>query len=136
MRPATDVRARAYLAADLAAVLAFTVVGLAYHGVPLSAGGLLRTALPLGGAWCALAPTCGTYRRPGWRSLLVTWAVAVPAGVLLRQWWLGRPLGRATLVFLLTAWLLTLVFLAVGRLVAGRLIAVRAAARPHDAGGG
>ncbi len=122
-----DVRTRTFIAADITALLAFVVVGLVTHGVPVSAGAVLRTALPLGGAWFVLAPACGTYRRPGWRTLLVTWAVAVPAGVLLRQWWLGRPLGRATLVFLLTAWLLTLVFLAAGRLVAGR-----AAARRHD----
>jgi hypothetical protein len=45
--------------------------------------------------------------------------------LLARQLWLGRPPGRATFVFLVTAWLLTPAFLAVGRVVAG------AAARPH-----
>ncbi|MDR7555845.1 MAG: DUF3054 domain-containing protein [Armatimonadota bacterium] len=120
-----NARTRTYVVADIAALLAFVGVGLVTHGVPVSAGAVLRTALPLGVAWFALAPACGTYRRPGWRTLLVTWAVAVPAGVLLRQWWLARPLGVATLVFLLTAWLLTLVFLAAGRLVAGRAAAHR-----------
>ncbi len=76
-----------------------------------------------------LAPVSRIYRRPGWRSLLLNWALAVPAGVLVRQILLGRPLGRGTLVFLLAALAFTLLFLVAGRLVANFLKVRRYALR-------
>ncbi len=77
---------------------------------------MLRDLGPFLGAWCVLAPVSRIYRRPGWGTLVLNWALAVPVGVLVRQILLGRPLGRGTLVSLLAALVFTLLFLVLGRI--------------------
>ena len=103
---------------DGATLLLFIVIGLAQHDEGASTGLFLRNAIPLIGAWFAVAVPLGTYRRPGVRTLLPTWAVAVPAGLLLRTAWVGSPHGSEILVFLGVGVTFTLLFLTIGRAVA------------------
>jgi hypothetical protein len=103
--------------ADAAGLSVFTAVGIAMHGAGFGATPILRNIVPILGVWFLLAPATGVYQRPGWRSLLVHWAVALPLGVLARQWWVGRLYSRATVVFLIASLILTLVLLVAGRLL-------------------
>ncbi len=102
---------------DAVSLLAFTLIGLNTHRAAITGQTLLRDLGPFLGAWFVLAPVSRIYRRPGWRSLLLNWVLAVPAGVLVRQLLLGRPLGRGTFIFLIAALAFTLLFLVVGRIV-------------------
>lgn len=101
---------------DALALMVFVVVGIASHDDGSSAALFLRNAVPLLAAWFAVAPLTGAYRRPGLRSLLVTWAIAVPSGLLLRTAWVGSPTGGALAVFLGIGLIFTLLFLLAGRL--------------------
>jgi Protein of unknown function (DUF3054) len=103
--------------ADTAGLLVFAAVGIAMHGAGFSAGPILRNIVPILGVWFLLAPLTGIYRRPGWRSLLLHWAVALPIAVAARQWWVGRLFSRATVAFLIASLVLTLAILVAGRLV-------------------
>ena len=100
---------------DGAALLLFVVIGLAQHEGGAAAPLLLRNAVPLLGAWFVVSLAVGTYRRPGMRTLALTWAVAVPAGLLLRTAWVGSPHGSEILVFLGIGLAFTLLFLTIGR---------------------
>lgn len=102
---------------DGVSLLAFTGIGIAMHGAGFGADPILRTVVPILVVWYALAPLTRLYRRPGWRSLLIHWAVALPIGVAARQVWVGRLLSRAAAVFLIAALVLTLAFLVAGRLL-------------------
>jgi hypothetical protein len=106
--------------ADATALVLFAVVGMLSHD-GISAAGFARDALPLLATWFGVAAAVGTYRRPSWRTLLLTWAVAVPLGVLLRALVLGRDLDGSQLAFLTTTLVFTLLFLGGLRLAAGRL---------------
>jgi hypothetical protein len=86
--------------ADGLAIVAFAVVGLLSHDHELSAGGFARVALPLLGGWFAAALLFGAYRRPSTRTLLLTWAVGVPLGILVRALVLGRSFDGGQAVFL------------------------------------
>ncbi|MBA3690885.1 MAG: DUF3054 domain-containing protein [Actinobacteria bacterium] len=102
-------------AADALALLVFVAVGLAQHregGVPAL---FVRNALPLLVSWFVVAAIDGAYRRPGAKVLLLTWAVAVPAGLLVRTAWVGSPHGAQILVFLGVGLAFTLLFLLMGR---------------------
>jgi TRAP-type uncharacterized transport system fused permease subunit len=100
--------------ADAAALVLFAIVGMLSHD-GVSASGLARDALPLLAAWFAVALVVGTYRGPSWRTLLQTWALAVPLGVLLRALVLGRDLDGGQAAFLATTLVFTLLFLAAVR---------------------
>jgi hypothetical protein len=111
-----------FAAADAAAILLFTTVGLLSHGFELV--GYARDALPLLACWFAVALAVGLYRRPSWTRFAVCWAVALPLGWLLRALVLGREIDAGELSFLgvtLGAGLLFLVTL--------RLLVARAASR-------
>jgi len=58
----------------------------------------------------------GTYRRIGLRTFLLTWAVAVPIGLLVRTWWTGS-FDRFP-AFLAVGMVFTLLFLVGGRSLA------------------
>ncbi len=107
--------ARAAAAVDLAALVAFVLVGAAEHGEGLALGALVRTGLPLLGAWVLVAAALGTYRRLGWVALVLTWLVAVPLGLVVRSAVRGGPWGRGLLVFGGVAMAFTLLFLLAGR---------------------
>jgi hypothetical protein len=106
-----------YLLADVAALVVFVVIGLRGHRGS-TVEGFLRNAVPLLGVWLLVAWLTHTYRRPGWRSLLRNWIVAVPIGLLVRTLIVGSPRGARILVFVAVGLVVTLLFLVLGRLVA------------------
>jgi glycopeptide antibiotics resistance protein len=112
-----------YVLADAAALVAFVVIGLRGHrGSTLE--GFLRNAAPLLGAWFLVAWAAHTYHRPGWRSLLGNWIVAVPIGLLVRTVIVGSPRGARILVFVAVGLAFTALFLVLGRALA-RLVVRR-----------
>jgi hypothetical protein len=108
--------------ADGAALMFFTVLGARFHSLPLEPDVVLRTTLPLWAAWFVTAVLLGTYARRRWWVFLLNWAVAVPAGLLIRQLTLGRELDFATAVFVGVSMAATLPLLLAGR---GLLAALR-----------
>jgi DUF3054 family protein len=105
----------ALAALDGLALVAFTVVGVANHDHGLPADALARVGLPLLVAWFLTAWAVGTYRRPGLRTMVLAWAIAVPVGALVRTAIAGGPWGGEFLVFLGVALAFTLLFLLLGR---------------------
>lgn len=105
-----------YVLADAAALVVFVVVGLREHRGS-TVEGFLRNAVPLLGAWFLVAWRAHTYRRPGWRSLLTCWIVAVPIGLLVRTVIVGSPRGAKILVFVAVGLAFTLLLLVLGRLL-------------------
>jgi hypothetical protein len=109
---------RQLVLADTAAFIAFAALGQLAHDGGVSAAGFARDALPLMAGWFAAALALRTYARPGRRVFLLTWAVGVTAGVLLRAAVLGRHLGGGQLAFLATSLVFTLLLLVACRAVA------------------
>jgi hypothetical protein len=105
------------VAVDGLALLAFVVTGVWRHRGDASVGEVARTALPFLGSWFVLSPFLRTYARPGWRTLVLTWAVAVPAAVIVWALLRGEPWNGDLLVFLGVALAFTLLFLLAGRAV-------------------
>jgi hypothetical protein len=101
--------------ADALAIVVFATVGLISHDHGLSATGYARDALPILGAWFAVALGLRIYvvQRP--RRVLATWAIAVPVGVLIRALVLGRDLNGKEAVFLLVSLVTILIFVVVLR---------------------
>ena len=95
------------------AILVFVTIGLLAHGRGLGPAGYARDALPFLGCWFAAALACGLYARPGAWRLALTWAVGVPAAVLVRALVLGRQLGGSEAAFLAVSLIM------IGILVAG-----------------
>ena len=100
---------------DALALVAFVVAGIRSHHEVGAIDLFLRNAIPLLSAWFIVANVAGAYRRPGLRTLLVTWIVAVPAGLVTRSLWVGSPTGGRLLVFLGIGLLFTALFLLAGR---------------------
>ncbi len=91
------------VASDAAAILVFVTIGLLSHHGGVSFRGYARDALPFLGCWFAAALVFRLYPAGGWRRLTATWAVGVPAAVLVRALVLGRPLGGKELAFLIVS---------------------------------
>jgi hypothetical protein len=106
-----------FAVADAAALIVFVLIGLEGHRMSTQEGFLLSAA-PLLGAWFLVAWLARAYRRPGWGSLLRTWIVAVPVGLLVRTVIVGSPRGARILVFLGVGLAFTLLFLVLGRVLA------------------
>ncbi len=102
---------------DGGVLLAFVVIGVAIHGAVRTAA-VIRDAAFLLPAWYVAATVFRLYRTPSWRVFLLTWGLAIPLGILMRQAWVGRLMTRATVAFLIAALVLTLAFLVGGRLLA------------------
>ena len=118
--------ARLTFALDLLALALFVIAGMRSHRTASQLEIFARNVVPIGGAWLIVSAVLGTYRpgpgrTPSLRRLFLTWAIAVPAGVLLRSWWAGSPDGEDLVVFGAVAMAFTLAFLAGGRLVANLL---------------
>jgi glycopeptide antibiotics resistance protein len=113
-----------YVLADAAALVVFVLVGIGGHRSSTMEG-FLRNAVPLLAVWFLVASLVHTYRRPGWRSLLRNWIVAVPVGLLVRTLIVGSPKGARILVFIAVGLAFTLLFLVLGRLLARLLARVR-----------
>jgi hypothetical protein len=116
---AASITRRSVLAVgDAAAIVLFAVIGLANHREGIRAGGLARNTLPILGAWFALTPIVGTYSRPGLRTLLRTWALAVPIGVAVRAIALHRTADGSQAAFGVVTLIVTLGLLLAWRGVA------------------
>ena len=113
-----------YVLADAVALVAFVVIGIRGHRAS-TVEGFLRNAVPLLGVWFLVAWLAHTYRRPGWRSLLRNWIVAVPIGLLVRTLIVGSPKSGKILVFIAVGLAFTLLLLVLGRLLARLLSRAR-----------
>lgn len=117
IRRATPPTPARYAVADAVGLLVFVVLGLRFHYLPIEAEAVLRTALPLWATWFLVAAILRTYAKRSWKVFLLNWAVAVPAGLVLRQVLLGRDLDHATLVFVAWGMAATLILLVAARAV-------------------
>ncbi len=124
MTPSGNASGRALATMDALALLMFVLVGVRSHHDVGASWVVARNVVPLEAAWFCAAALIGTYRRPGLRTLLGTWAVAVPSGLVLRTVWVGSPTGVRLLTFLAVGLAFTLLFLLAGRWIA-RLIGRR-----------
>ena len=88
---------------DALAILTFVTIGLLSHEHGLHVTGYARDALPFLGCWFAAALGFHLYTRPSFARLAATWAVGVPAAVLVRALVLGRALGGKEAAFLLVS---------------------------------
>lgn len=118
-------------AIDAVALVAFVVVGVIQHG-GLALAGILRTGAPLLLAWFLVAQLVSTYRRVGWATMLVTWLIAVPLGLVGRSVIRGGPWGEGLLEFGAIAMGFTLVFLVAGRAILAGASLVRQPAPPRE----
>lgn len=109
-----------YAAGDLLGLLLFSVLGAAFHGVGLDTGLVVRTFLPLAFSWLGVASAVGTYRSVGWKSFGITWLLAVPLGIVVRQLLLGRLASPGTWTFLLVGTVTSGAVLALVRLAVDR----------------
>ncbi len=113
------------MVSDAVSILVFVTIGLLSHHGGVSLRGYARDALPFLGCWFAAAFAFGLYTRGGPGRLAATWAVGVPAAVLVRALVLGRPLGGKELAFLLvsliTIGVLVVAFRALVRLLEWRM---------------
>ena len=103
---------------DAIALVLFVLVGIRSHYGSEPSVLFLRNAVPLLVAWFVVAVPVGTYRRPSPRSLVMTWVLAVPIGLVARSFILGSPTGSRLATFLGVGLAFTLVFLVAGRLLA------------------
>ena len=111
--------------ADAVALLAFVGVGLRSHRIGAIAEIAVRNLVPLAVAWVVVALVVGAYRRRDLVSLVLTWALAVPAALLVRTWWVGSPQGSRIAVFLGVGLAFTLLFLLIGRGIVAALTRTR-----------
>lgn len=110
--------ARLTLAIDVVALALFVVVGMGSHHEGSQAAIFLRNFVPVTACWLLLSLVVPTYRPPRVSTMLLTWAIAVPAGLFVRSAIHGD-LGDPDLpVFFAVALSFTLAFLAAGRLIA------------------
>lgn len=101
--------------ADGVALVAFVVIGMRSHHEDALWWVFVRNAVPLLISWFALAALLGTYRRPGFPSLVRTWVVAVPIALVARSIWVGSPTGARFFTFVAVGMAFTLLFLLMGR---------------------
>lgn len=120
-----------FAVADAVALAVFVLVGIRSHHEIGALDLFLRNAVPLEVMWFAVAAASGSYRRPGLRTLLYTWIVAVPAGLVVRSLWVGSPSGGRMLTFLGIGLAFTLLFLLAGRAAAGVARRMGSAATPN-----
>jgi hypothetical protein len=119
----TVARRIALAAGDAGAIVVFVVIGLNSHDEGITIAAVLRVAVPILALGLVSGLVFGTYRRPGIRTLLPAWLVAVAGGVLVRYAIFHRPATVAKLlVFLGVALAFTLLFLVAWRLAARLLL--------------
>lgn len=109
--------ARRTLVIDVLMLPLFVMAGLRSHD-EAQLEVFLRNAVPLEAAWLVTAWLVGTYRPPSFGRLAVTWAVAVPVGLVVRTLVADRWGDPGMWVFFGVALAFTALFLAVGRLLA------------------
>src|SRR5712691_2848155 len=121
---------------DAAVLVLWSVLGLMRHAEGITAAGLARNSGFVLVGWFVVAPLAGTYRRPGLRTMLITWAAGVTLGVVLRWIVLRRPVAGAELVFVGVTLVVTLSLVLAWRVTAWSVVRLRHAPREHRAGGG
>ena len=114
-----------FAVADVAALLIFTVIGLINHKDGINMKSVLEVMTPIVIIGAIAALLFGTYRRPGVRTLLPTWLVSVPSGILIRKALFHTPSSwGSTGIFIGVALVFTLIFLLAERLVVGFVLRV------------
>lgn len=108
-------RARRAFALDLVALTLFVLAGMRNHRTGSQLDIFLRNAVPVVVAWGGLSLIWRTYRPVSLARLALTWVTAVPAGLLVRTWWVGSPTGGRIAVFLGVGMAFTAMFLLIGR---------------------
>jgi Protein of unknown function (DUF3054) len=108
--------------ADALAILVFVTIGLLSHHGDVTLRGYARDALPFLGCWFAAALVFRLYSRAGWWRLAATWAVGVPAAVLVRALALGRHVGSKEAAFLVVSLVTVGVLVLVLRLLSSRVL--------------
>ena len=88
------------------------------HRTGTAAAIFLRNTVPVVLAWIGASRLLATYRPPAFTSLFATWALAVPAGIVVRSAIAGSLAEHRFWVFLGVAMAFTLLSLGVGRVVA------------------
>ena len=123
MRVLTDgsPQARLTLGFDVLAIAAFILVGMNSHSDAEAVSTFARNFVPFTGAWVATAWFVHTYRHPSPRTLLVTRAIAIPAGVLLRAVWTGSWTASDVVTFMAVALVFASFFIGVGRVLSATL---------------
>ncbi|MEA2555190.1 MAG: hypothetical protein QOI60_521, partial [Actinomycetota bacterium] len=107
--------ARNLMVTDAFALVAFVVTGAASHHDAGFLAVLARNLVPIGVMWVVVALGIGTYRRRSWAALVLTWAIAVPLGLLGRSWIFGLERDNDLLAFLLVGTAFSLLYLLVAR---------------------
>ncbi|MBH0330332.1 MULTISPECIES: DUF3054 domain-containing protein [Brevibacillus] len=103
------------LLGDLIAFVLFVYYGKIIHNYPVTVMGMIETLAPFLVGWIIailLFKSYGqrTYESAGrqFLSVLITWTVAAPIGLLIRSWWTDVP---TTLIFAGVTYFITLAFL-------------------------
>ena len=119
MRVLTDgsSQARLTLAFDLAALIAFILVGMNSHSDAEALSIFLRNFIPFTGAWLVTAWFARTYRPVAPRSLLLTLVIAIPSGVLLRAAWTRSWTASDVVTFMAVALVFASIFVGLGRVI-------------------
>jgi dolichyl-phosphate-mannose--protein O-mannosyl transferase len=114
-------QARLTLGFDVLAIAAFILVGMNSHSDVEAVSTFVRNFVPFTGAWVATALFVHTYRPPSPRTLLVTLAIAIPAGVLLRAVWTGSWTASDVVTFMAVALVFASFFIGIGRVLSATL---------------
>ncbi len=117
-------QARLAFVADLIALPLFVIVGMGSHREGGELAVFARNAVPIVACWLVASRGLKTYRPPGLGRMIATWAVAVPAALVIRTAIAGQLGNAGVVVFFGVALAFTLLFLGIGRAVAlalGRL---------------
>jgi len=110
-------QARLTLALDLAALVAFILVGMNSHSDAEALSIFLRNFIPFTGAWLVTAWFARTYRPVAPRSLLLTLVIAIPSGVLLRAAWTRSWTASDVVTFMAVALVFASIFVGLGRVI-------------------
>jgi len=100
---------------DVIAVSLFAPIGLLSHDEGITLAGLARNVLPVAIGFIAAALVVGTWRRPGWKTLVAAWLLGITAGVLVRAAILDHGYGKTTFTFLAVTLVVTGLLLAAWR---------------------
>jgi hypothetical protein len=103
---------------DLTAFVLFAVIGLLDHDEGVTWDGIVRNVIPIALVWFAFARYIGTYRDRSIATMIRTWAIAIPGGVLVRAVALKRDAVGSQIAFAMVAALTTLALLLVWRGIA------------------
>jgi hypothetical protein len=114
-------QARLTLAVDVAAIAAFILVGMSSHSDAAALSIFVRNFVPFTAAWLTAAWFVRTYRPPTPRALLLTLAIAIPAGVALRAAWVRSSSAADALIFMAVALLFATMFVGLGRAISALL---------------